>query len=192
MNSDISKYSRKVSVADTILAVLWHLGEATLRIMSKHLYAKALTQKKSRNTYLTSLSRLRKQKLIQKKGRDTFALTPEGKKEALFAFINAETHLYTPRNQKWDGGWRIIFFDIPEKKRKYRDYLRSILKILGFKEFQRSVWIYPYQVPAFLQVLLFEDNIKQHTRFITTEHIEHDNDLRQLFNLKDKETGLFT
>ena len=182
---------RKVSMADIILSVLWHFREATLRIIDRHPYARIFSQKKSKNTYATSLTRLRKQKLIQKKGRETFVLTPEGRKKALFAFINTETRVFKQKQSRWDGGWRIIFFDIPEKKRKYRDYLRLILKTIGFKEFQRSVWIYPYQVPAFLQELLFEENIKQYTRFITTEHIEYDKDLRKLFNVQSKR-GIFT
>jgi len=36
---------------------------------------------------------------------------------------------------------RILFFDIPEKERKKRDSFRYFLKILGFKEIQKSVFV---------------------------------------------------
>jgi len=77
----------------------------------------------------------------------------------------------------------MIFFDVPEKNRHYRDYLRTVLKVIGFKEFQKSIWVYPYPVPKFLKDLLFEERIKQYTRFITTYEIEYDKDLRKKFDL---------
>jgi DNA-binding transcriptional regulator PaaX len=175
----------KMSVADTILSVLWSLGESSHRIIARHPYARVFIGQRHRNSYQTAFSRLKNKKLIQKKGREIYALTSEGRKKALFSFINAETNIYKQKHEQWDGGWRMIFFDIPETKRKYRDYLRIIIKAIGFREFQKSVWVYPYQVPSFLKDLLFEENIKQHTRFITTEAIEYDKDLRKLFNLKE-------
>lgn len=40
----------------------------------------------------------------------------------------------------WDGKWRLVIWDIPEKKRLARDLLRYKLKRLGFQRFQKSVW----------------------------------------------------
>jgi len=45
---------------------------------------------------------------------------------------------------KWDGKWRIVMFDIPEKLRKGRDALREKLRRLHFEELQKSIWVYPY------------------------------------------------
>ncbi|NTW27567.1 MAG: CRISPR-associated endonuclease Cas2 [Candidatus Moranbacteria bacterium] len=45
---------------------------------------------------------------------------------------------------KWDKKWRIVFFDIPEKRRAERNVLRDKLKELGFEELQKSVFIHPY------------------------------------------------
>jgi hypothetical protein len=59
-----------------------------------------------------------------------------------------------------------------------------MLKTIGFKEFQKSIWIYPYKVPEFLKEILWEENIKHYTRMITTEDIEYDEDLKKLFHLK--------
>ncbi len=85
---------------------------------------------------------------------------------------------------RWDGKWRIIFFDVPEKKRRLRDELRSMIRTIGFREFQKSIWVYPYKVPGFLSDILFEENIKHYTRLITTDKIEYDQDLRKMFKLK--------
>lgn len=77
----------------------------------------------------------------------------------------------------------MIVFDIPEKKRKYRDYLRKMLKALGFKELQKSTWVTPYPIPDFLKELLWEERMKHFTRFITIKEIDYDKDLRKSFNL---------
>ena len=77
----------------------------------------------------------------------------------------------------------MIVFDVPESKRKHRDYLRKVLKAVGFQEFQKSVWVYPFPVPPFLKQLIFEDDIKPHIRFVTTNLIDDDSDLRKIFGL---------
>lgn len=46
--------------------------------------------------------------------------------------------------KKWDRKWRLVLFDIPESIKKTRDALRRKLKHLGFLEFQKSVFVYPY------------------------------------------------
>lgn len=61
-------------------------------------------------------------------------LTDSGKDQALWAAMK------TDDNNKWDGRWRIVIWDIPEKRRGARDLLRAKLKGLGFKHWQKSVW----------------------------------------------------
>ncbi len=43
-------------------------------------------------------------------------------------------------DQKWDAKWRLVIFDIPEKRRAVRDLLRSKLKQWDFMHLQQSVW----------------------------------------------------
>jgi phenylacetic acid degradation operon negative regulatory protein len=46
--------------------------------------------------------------------------------------------------QAWDGKWRLIIYDIPEKKRTQREFLRSLLQLLGFGKIQYSCWVSAY------------------------------------------------
>lgn len=50
------------------------------------------------------------------------------------------------RERKWDGRWRLVIFDIPEKKRGERDVLRVTLHRLRFAQLQKSIWVsaHPY------------------------------------------------
>lgn len=181
---DNTKNGKNLSVAKVIMAILWQHKIGTVKFFRNHDYFKIFCHDKSKKTILSSVSRLKKQKLVETRGRYNIILTPAGAKKALEAFIEAESILHAQKKHRWDGGWRIIFFDIPEKQRKTRDYLRRIIRRIGFKELQRSIWIYPGQVPMFLRHILARDDIKEYVRFIITEHIDDDKDLRKKFNIK--------
>ena len=60
-------------------------------------------------------------------------LTDSGKDKALWAKMLAG-------DKKWDGKWRLVIWDIPEKRRPARDLLRQKLKQLGFTRWQKSIW----------------------------------------------------
>src|SRR3990167_1742090 len=79
--------------------------------------------------------------LKTRNGIEFARLTAKGKERFLQHQFNI---LALPRAKRWDGKWRIVLFDIPEPKKKIRDSLRRKLKALGFLEFQKSVFIYPF------------------------------------------------
>lgn len=63
----------------------------------------------------------------------TFRLTDKGRSKALWTKMRLE-------DEEWDGKWRLVIWDIPEKRKKVRDLLRYQLKQLGFEKIQNSVW----------------------------------------------------
>lgn len=89
------------------------------------------------------------------------------------------------RRKHWDGEWRGIIFDIPELSRRERNLLRRELKWIGFKELQKSIWVYPFDVEKELEVLLklWKVDIEGDIRFILIKKID-DRDLKKEFNLK--------
>lgn len=184
MNLEKKFYNQKnISTAKAVLAAMWHLKEAGRDRLFSHKYVRYLCRGKHKNTYRSCIFRLCGLRLLKKSYNDVLILTDKGARQALAAFIETESILHKKGNQHWDGGWRMVFFDIPEKKRKYRDYLRKILRLIGFYELQRSIWVYPYPVPGFLKDLMFEKNIKPYVRFITTNYVNNDKDLRIIFGL---------
>ena len=48
------------------------------------------------------------------------------------------------RPSVWDKKWRLIIFDIPEKKKPAREALREKLKDIGLKRLQDSIWVTPF------------------------------------------------
>lgn len=180
---------KKSSIPLTILMILKEVGAITIDAFFNPKYAKKYgytSTNFSRNNPAcrSSFTRLKSKNFIQQKG-DIYYLTTEGEKEVFLHCLknNQLDRFWENKNEKWDGKWRIMLFDIPEKKRRHRDGLRMMLKAIGFKEFQKSVWIYPYQVPNFLKEILFEEEVKHYTRLITATSIEYDKDLKRLFKV---------
>ena len=179
-------YKKDLSVGKAILAALWQTGESGKEKLLTHKYVRLFCNDRHKGTFRSCISRLSSQELIKKDYNNIIGLTDKGKKVALYAFIKAELNFHKKDGHKWDEGWRIVFFDIPESKRSRRDHLRNTLKAIGFKEFQKSIWAYPFPVPAFLKELLFQGEIRPYVRFITTNLIDDDGDLRKMFNLPQK------
>lgn len=65
------------------------------------------------------------------------------------------------RKQKWDGNWRVIIYDIPEKQRLKRDKLRKWLKRFGFGRWQNSVWVTPHPIEDEAGRFLAEVGLKE-------------------------------
>lgn len=82
-----------------------------------------------------ALKRLREGGLIEFVSDEKLAyrITDKGREKAILASLKFS-------EKEWDGKWRLLIFDIPEKRRQARDLLRSKLKQWGFVHFQQSVW----------------------------------------------------
>ena len=180
----MNKTQKTLSVAKSILIALSEFGPMSCPIFFPARYAEKYGYAKMTNNHYVSFNRLHKKGFI-KKANNIYSITLIGKSEALFSLLVETRKSIQPEksNKKWDKKWRIIFFDIPEKKRRYRDELRRLLRVIGFKEFQKSIWIYPYEIPPELRNILFEDGIKQYARLIVTDKIGYDEDLKRKFNI---------
>ena len=85
--------------------------------------------------------------------------------------------------RKWDGKWRMIIFDIQEKKRGSRDQLRQTLVQIGFEKLQQSVWVFPYDCEDLLMLIKADMELGKNLLYIVAEEIENDKKLRKHFHL---------
>lgn len=126
---------------------------------------------------------LYRSRLIRVKERDdgsfTYVLTDKGKEKTL------TYHFQKMQIQKcaWDGKWRLVLFDIPEKLKNGRNALREKLKRLGFYELQKSVWIFPYACKDEIDFLIEFFGLRRFVRFCTVDFIDNDIHLRKFFHL---------
>ena len=85
--------------------------------------------------------------------------------------------------KKWDGRWRMLIFDIPEKKRPLREKIRRTLMHIGFVKLQDSVWIYPYSCEDLVTLLKADFKVGKDLLYLIVDSIENDKHFRVLFNL---------
>ncbi|MBI3631407.1 MAG: CRISPR-associated endonuclease Cas2 [Candidatus Staskawiczbacteria bacterium] len=65
----------------------------------------------------------------------------------------------------------MIAFDIPQKHRKARELLRSILENLGYKMFQQSVWVTSYDVSEKTERLLQAYSLDNYVKIFLVEKL---------------------
>ncbi|TSC94658.1 MAG: PaaX family transcrtiptional regulator [Parcubacteria group bacterium Licking1014_1] len=122
-------------------------------------------------------------KFIDKKknndGSVRVLITEKGKLKAL----NCQFENLKNRKEKWDGKWRMVAFDIPEKFKRGRDALRERLKRAGFRELQKSVFILPYDCEKEISSLVDFFDLSRYIRFGVLELIDNEVYLKKIFKL---------
>ena len=108
-------------------------------------------------------------------------LTKHGK--AKFLRYRLEELGRTFNKEKWDGKWRIIIFDVPEKKRKSRNSFRRILKGLKFYQLQKSVYLTPFSCEEEIEFLREYHGLGNNVQSLITNSIENDQAYRLYFGL---------
>ncbi len=113
-------------------------------------------------------------------GTVEIVLTKNGRKNALRFQIDEIT---IKKPDKWDGKWRMVIFDIPERKRRARGALRDKLKELGFKELQKSVFVYPYECEDEINFITEVFEIRPYVRFLRVDFFTNEEQYKLKFKL---------
>ena len=169
--------------SDTALLILETLGEAFIESFWPHPYYHAFCDHNKKRSFRNALDRLEKRRLImgerQRNGRVAFTLSSEGEKLAKRISLK----LVMAKSRRWDGKWRLLIFDILEKARGKRDFLRKELINFGFYPLQKSVFAYPYPLPPEFFELWDDFNFEDQLVVIDTASIRNDGRLRKFFSL---------
>lgn len=104
-------------------------------VFEDFIYNPLLERPVKKSALALALKRLRMNGLVELLSDQELAyrLTDSGKDKALWKRMMFE-------DEPWDGKWRVVIWDIPEKRRMARDLLRYKLKQLGFSQLQKSIW----------------------------------------------------
>ena len=84
---------------------------------------------------------------------------------------------------RWDGRWRIVIFDIWERRRGTRDKLRILLRKAGFYKVQDSVWAHPYDCAELIVFVRTQMRLGQSILYVVADGIENDEKIKKHFNL---------
>lgn len=87
-----------------------------------------------------------------------------------------------PKEQVWDGQWRMVIFDIPNTKKHARNTLVGKLTELGCVQIQKSVYVYPHECRREILLLAEHLGVRKHIVYITATSI--DNEQRYLTHFR--------
>ena len=118
---------------------------------------------------------------VERAGKKYVRLTDRGEK---ILDLNREKLKFTGNKpNKWDHRYRLVMFDIPEKRRRTRKLLRLEMQEVGFLRIQDSVWVYPFDCEEFIALLNADLRIGKDVLYAVVEEIENDTWIRKHFNL---------
>jgi DNA-binding transcriptional regulator PaaX len=165
-----------MNLSDYLLKILFSYSGG-YKLLRRRLYAPTLPDFGARRriaeaTLRTTLSRLKKRGLVQNKNA-VWSITEQGKKylETKLATLLLPHPIYTESLKKREKNM-IIAFDIPEKYRKKRDWLRIELINLGFSPIQKSVWLGPAPLPQEFIKSLEELKLLPFLKFFQAKEID--------------------
>ena len=109
-------------------------------------------------------------------------ITPMGKQKLISTILDSKT---TVVNTRWDGYWRFVIVDIPEKRKSEREALRYLLRKAGFYCLKNSVWVSPYPYEHLLSDIKKFFELKDEMTIVlgSALDIDTENLLRKVFKL---------
>lgn len=122
-----------------------------------------------REQFAKALYRLKRGGYIKVKnleGKKAVMITRDGLEKAFKASFKIET-----KKKRKDSKWEMLIFDIPTNQRRSRNLLRSILQNLGYKMFQQSVWVTPYDVSDKTEKLLQYYALEKYVKLFLIEEM---------------------
>lgn len=124
---------------------------------------------------------LKDKKLVNFYENGVIEITKNGKKKILQYDIE-DINIKPPA--KWDGFWRIVIFDIPEKFKKARNALSKKIKDLGFFPLQKSVFVYPFECRNEINFVSEFFRVEKFTQYIVAKELDSEKFLKQHFGLQ--------
>src|SRR3989344_3310537 len=127
-----------------------------------------------RHRSMSALGRLKAKgevEFLEMDGKKYARLTARGEKT--LAYAQEKLRLQDKKPRRWDRRYRLIIFDIPEKRRKTREHLRLVMRDIGFLRIQDSAWVFPYDCEEFVALLKADLHIGKDVLYAVIEEIEN-------------------
>src|SRR3989338_4013191 len=189
MEKASKRRKRKQYVRQTVLAAIGITGilavamvapntfQALPHIMGKQRYKLAFQTK-------TPLGRLVVKghiRFVSKNGKKYAEITEAGRRALILEEARAARLASTKR--RWDGRYRMVVFDIPEKRRGVRERLRRLMHEFGFLQLQKSIWVSPYDCEELIALVKAELRIGKDVLYVIADTIENDGWIKRHFGL---------
>ncbi len=115
-----------------------------------------------------TLKRFQKSGYLVADTKDSFKLSVKGK--ARMKHYSLEDIQAPHRPKQWDGKWRLLMFDIPERNSWARNLLRTKIREWNFAHIQRSIFITPFDCEKEIGAVLERLELQDAVFLMTVEH----------------------
>lgn len=107
-------------------------------------------------------------------------ITNKGRQKVLRLALDS---LEIKKSKIWDRRWRLVSFDLPEKRASIRKILVEYLLDWGFYPLHKSVYLHAY--PSFKKVDFLREyfGIGEYVRMFTITEIENDRQFKDFFGV---------
>jgi len=162
------------------------LGVAVVLVASSPYAASALwrhfrTQnRQERRRLARRVEALKSRGYLDRRKNGKYALT---KKARELLQEDAVWSLTIPKPKRWDGRWRMVIFDIPAKQERGRQSLRVRLRELGCVPYQRSVYVYPFELKQTVMKIAAFYGLDRYVRYVRADTLDDEAALRNQFGL---------
>jgi len=176
---------KKIQISKIILGVIAVAGVLSIALIAPNVFIivkifRGKNDYRFRDQVKKSLKRLEQRgSVVIVKGR--VKLTSKGRKELLFYEIKKKIIKHPKR---WDKKWRVVIFDVWEKRRNIRNEMRVYLSQMGFVRLQNSVWIYPYECEEAVELFKIHYKLRSAVNYLVVERIDDDKKFKKIFKLK--------
>lgn len=109
---------------------------------------------------------------LESKDTPTYQLTQEGFKDIALNFP-----VFRFSQESWDETWRILSYEIPEKKRELRDKLRREVASWGLGPWHRSFWLTPHPIISSLRTLVSAKEEEKYIQAFEAKHVFGDREI---------------
>ena len=184
LESKNKKRVRKTKIQKLILESVLTVGVLSAALLAPNvigaMYKLGIMPKKRQGEYVSSsAAKMVRKGLMRFNGK---FYEPTYKGQELLKLWNLDNYLIR-KPGRWDKKWRIIIYDISEKKRRERMQIFSIFTQAGFYHLQNSVWVYPYDCEDIISLLKTDFGVGKNVLYIIADEIENDKYLRAFFEL---------
>ena len=85
--------------------------------------------------------------------------------------------------KNWDKRWFLVAFDVAEKEANKRAHLRNFLKQIGFYQYQKSLYAYPYECEK--EITLIKKIVEggKYINYIVADRLEKETEMKIYFQL---------
>jgi len=109
---------------------------------------------------------------VEESGKTSIRLTRKGKIK----------RLEKTTDNRIDGKWRFISFDIPERLKSLRRSLTRYLRRIGFRPVQKSLWASPFVKADDVDLIVKELGLEKYVAYFVVEKTDIKQHLEELFD----------